>query len=226
MGFRNLLDQLDYFRDLHTGDKEWFPLVLLRVANGESLNDIAEKLMCHGTVLREFVRRNDDLEAEYQSVLEKKKEMFSEALLNRTASAALATIQDAQTASGDWQDISLWSKPMLAAADAAEFGPDGRPYKIKMDAGKHADRLGRMLGMDKTGQTNVNVVSLVNILTRLPKAGQIKGDVEDATSADPKQIASEPDAGEEAQAATPAGTLLLDNPPRQAVQAVPAMEPL
>ena len=218
------LEQLQYFEDTAEGHPEWYPATLIRVMDGESLNSIAQGYACFGVVLREWIKRDDDREAAYQEALEKKREMFAEALLDRTASAALATIQDAQTASGDWQDVALWSGPMLAAADAAEFGPDGRPYKIKMDAGKHADRLGRMLGMDKSGQTNVNVVSLVNILTRLPKAGQINGDVEDATYPAPAQVAQkEADAGETVGAATPHGNLLLDKSPRQSAP-VPAYQ--
>jgi hypothetical protein len=220
LGFRNLLDQYDYFRDLNAGDKRWFPELLLRVMNGEQLRKIAEDLQCHGTVLREFIRRDDDLETEYQAVLEKKREMAGEELLDSTIAAARANVQDARNGSGtDWLEVDQWPKGLLAAADTVEFGSDGRPFKIKADVGKSKDRLARMLGLEKS-EANVNLsVSLVSVLSGMP-AGAIRqrpGAVEDATYSAPKQVSEKADAGEEAPAVTPAGTLLLDNPPRQAV---------
>lgn len=223
MGFRNLLSQLKYFEGIHDGEKEWFPKVIMRVGMGESLKSIAEELNCYPQVLREFIHNDDDREAAYLEALERKREMAGEELFDSTLAASRATVHDAQTSSGEWLEMGLWPKGLLAAADTMEFGADGRLYKLKADVSKSKDRLARMLGLDKNEQ-NVNLsVSLVSVLSGMP-AGAIRQRpgaqaVEDATYSEPKQVAQkETVAGEAADTATPAGTLLLDNPPRQAVQ--------
>jgi hypothetical protein len=214
------LEQLQYFQDTADGHKDWWPGVLIRVMDGESLKSIAENYACFGVVLREWIKRDDDRETAYQEALEKKREMAGEELLDSTIAAARANVQDARNGSGtDWLEVDQWPKGLLAAADTVEFGSDGRPFKIKADVGKSKDRLARMLGLEKSEQ-NVNLsVSLVSVLSGMP-AGAIRqrpGAVEDATYSAPKQVSEKADAGEEAPAVTPAGTLLLDNPPRQAV---------
>lgn len=218
------LDQLEYFQDLVDKRPEWYPATLIRVMDGESLKDIAHEYACHGVVLREFIKRDDDRESAYQEALEKKREMAGEELLDSTIAAARTSIQDAQSSSGEWLDVAMWPKGLLAAADQAEFGADGRVYKIKADVGKSKDRLARMLGMEKTEQ-NVNLsVSLVSVLSGMP-AGAIRQRpgaqaVEDAAYVAPAQVAQkETDAGEGLGAATPHGNLLLDNPPRPSVPA-------
>jgi hypothetical protein len=162
----------------------------MRVMGGKSLREIAQSYNCNYSPLREFIREDDERESAYQEVLEKKKQDHSEELIDRTARAAFATVQDALTGDGGTLDIAQWPTPLLAACDTAEFGPTGQIYKIKMDAGKHQDRLGRMLGMDKSGQTNLNIASLVNVLAEMP-AGAIRQrpgaqPIEDATYVKPE----------------------------------------
>ena len=62
-----------------------------------------------------------------------------------------------------------------------------------MDAGRHGDRLAKMLGMDKTGQTNVSFsMSLVGVLSEMPPAPRrVRQDVEDAELVEQKAIAPE-----------------------------------
>lgn len=213
------LEQLQFFEDLADGEPNWWPGVLIRVMDGESLKDIAADHACFGVVLREWIKREDDREAAYQDSLEKKREMCGEELLDTTISAARSTLQDAQTSSGDWLEVGLWPKGLLAAAESVEFSPDGRPYKIKMESGKARERLAKMLGMEKTEQ-NVNLsVSLVSVLSGMPAgAPRLRpGAVEDAKYVEPEKIEKVADAGEAVQAATPTGTLLLDTPPRREV---------
>lgn len=182
------------------------------------MSEIAEGYACLGVVLREWIRREDDREAAYQDALDRKREMRTEALMDRTAAAAFSTVQDAQTSSGDWLEVAMWPKGLLAAASDVEFGPDGRPYKIKMDSGKHQDRLSKMLGLDKSQQTTLNIASLVNVLSEMPNgAPRIKPGaqgIEDATYVAPAVVAApKADAPETAAAATPAGTLLPGKSP-------------
>lgn len=223
MSFRNLLDQLAYFRDLHLKQPGWYSELLMRVMSGEGLKEIAAKYACHYSPLREFIREDDDRESEYQSVIEKKREMAGEELLDSTIAAARTSVQDARNGDGtDWLEVDHWPKGLLAAADTVEFSSDGRPFKIKADVGKSKDRLARMLGLEKS-EANVNLsVSLVSVLSGMP-AGAIRQRpgpqaVEDATYSAPKQVEKETDAGEAADTPPPAGNLLLDNPPRQAVR--------
>jgi hypothetical protein len=199
------LQQLQYFEDRAEKEPDFWPGILLQTVSGESLKEIAAEWLCLGVVLREWIKRDDDREQAYQEALERKREMHSEALLDRTAAAAFASVQDAQTGSGDWLDVQMWPKGLLAAADTVEFGPDGRPYKIKMDAGKHGDRLARMLGMDKTGQTNVNLsMSLIGVLSEMPAAAKraLKThDVSDAEEVAPKLVTDAPELAEPATTA-------------------------
>lgn len=229
------LMQMDAFEKESTSDKNWWPSVLLRVMDGETLAEIAGKLLCNGSALRQWIKLEDWREEEYLDTLERRREMLGEELLGRTARAAMATVQDAQSASGEWLDVAVWPKGLLAAADSVEFGADGRPYKIKMAAGKHADRLGRLLGLDKPATVNVGITSLVNVLSGMP-AGAPRmrpGQVEDAEVVEPKRIESKhsesvaqtgseqvADAGETARPATSAGDpppLPLDRSPRRSV---------
>ena len=151
------LMQLDRFEDEHNVDPQFFPGIILRVVDGESMNQIAKDWICNGSVLREWIRREPEREIEYQEALERKNELRTEELKDRTAQAAFSTIQDARNGSGtEWLQVDQCPPGLLAAADSVEFGADGTPYKIKMDAGRHGDRLAKMLGMDKTGQTNVS----------------------------------------------------------------------
>ena len=184
--------QMDALEERAAGDPAWWTGVLMRVMDGESLREIGNDYGCMGVVMRQWIKLEDSREEAYQDALEKKKEMFGEALLDRTAAAAMANVQDAQSGSGDWLDVQMWPKGLLAAADAVEFGPDGRPYKIKMDAGKHADRLGRLLGLDKPATVNVGITSLVNVLSGMP-AGAPRmrpGEIEDAEVVGPRQLES------------------------------------
>ena len=209
MRLKTLLEELKFFDDLTLKEPDWFQVFLIRILNGDSLTDMALEHMCFPGSLREWIRRDDERETAYQDTLEKQREMRSQALMDRTAAAAFATVQDARNGSGtEWLEIDQWPKGLLAAADKVEFSEQGKPFKISMEAGKHADRLSRMLGMDKTGQTSVNITSLVSVLSEMPP-GAIR------QRPGPKLV--EADAGEGADAARPAGTLLLDNPPRQAV---------
>lgn len=187
------LMQLDELEDRHAKDGQFFPGLMMRVVDGDSLNEIAKEWFGNGSVLREWIKREDDREIAYQEAIERKNEMRSEELKDRTAAAAFATVQDAQSSSGEWLDVAMWPKGLLAAADSVEFGPNGTPYKIKMDAGKAADRLGKMLGLDKTGQTNVSFsMSLVGVLSEMPPAPRrVRQDVEDAELIEQKAIAPE-----------------------------------
>ena len=157
------LQQLQELQNRSDGDSKWWPAVLIRIVDGEPLNAIARDYACLGVVLREWIRREDDREEQYQEALERKREMRSETLMDRTAAGAFASVADAQTGSGGWLEVSQWPPGLLAACDSVEFGPDGTPYKIRMDAGKHADRLARLMGLDKSQQTNINVMSLVGV---------------------------------------------------------------
>jgi len=188
------LMQLQSLEDRSDGDPNWWPGVLLRVMDGESLKEVAGAYGCLGVVLREWIRREDVREEAYQDALDKKREMRGEELMDRTAAAAMASVQDAQTGSGDWLDVQMWPRGLLAAADQVEFGADGRPYKIKMDAGKHADRLAKLLGLDKSQQVNIGITSLVNVLSEMP-AGAIRQrpgaeQIEDAEVVPAKRIES------------------------------------
>lgn len=184
------LMQMDEFEKESTKDANWWPSVLLRVMEGDSLAEIAGKLLCNGAALRQWIKLEDWREDEYLETLERRREMLGEELLGRTARAAMATVQDAQSGSGEWLEVGMWPKGLLAAADSVEFGSDGRPFKIKMDAGKHADRLGRLLGLDKPVAVNVGITSLVNVLSGMP-AGAPRmrpGQVEDAEVIPAKRI--------------------------------------
>lgn len=186
------LQQLQEFEDRSNGDPQWWPAIIIQIVEGDSLKEIAARYACLGVVLREWIKRDDDREQEYQEALERKREMRAEELMDRTAAAAFASVQDAQTGSGGWLDVAQWPKGLLAAADTVEFGPDGSPYKIKMDAGKHGDRLARMLGMDRSGQGQVNLsLSLVGVLSEMPAAAKrLKStDVSEAQIIPPMQIA-------------------------------------
>ena len=213
------ITQLQWLEENAEKNPAWYPATLIRVVAGESINVIAEEYTCYGVVLREWIKRDDDRETAYQEALERKREMAGEELFDSTLAATRASIQDARNGSGtDWLEVDQWPKGLLAAADTMEFGSDGRLFKIKADVGRSKDRLGRMLGLDKTEQ-NVNLsVSLVGVLSSMPP-GNIRQRpgaqaVEDATYL--KEAQKEADAGEGADTATSAGTLLLDNPPRQA----------
>ena len=229
------LMQLQELEDRSEGDPNWWRGVLLRVMDGEGLKEIAAGYCCLGVVLREWIARDSEREDAYQEALERKKEMRVEELLDRTAAAAMANVQDAQTGSGEWLDVQMWPRGLLAAADQVEFGPDGRPYKIKMDAGRHGDRLAKMLGLDKSQQVNVGITSLVNVLSDMP-AGAIRQRpgaqaVEDALVVEPKVLESvaqtgggralEADAGEVLREREPQGNPPPDSPPRRSVSYEP-----
>ena len=189
------LEELQYFEDKAEELPRWYADTLIRVMDGESLKDIAEGYACHGVVLLEWIRRDPNRLEAYEEALEKKREMIAEELVSRTARAAFATVQDAQNASGEWLEIQSWPKGLLAAADSAEFGPDGRVFKIKMDAGKAADRLAKLMGMDKSQQPQVNLsMSLIGLLSDMPAAPRrLKpGEVAEAEVVPPKQIQAVP----------------------------------
>ena len=218
------LAQLDFLED-QLAEPAWWPGVLMRVVDGETLNEIAKNYGCNGSVLREWMKREDDREVAYQEAIERKAEMRREELQDRTARAAFATVQDAQSSSGEWLEVQMWPSGVLAAADDVEFGPDGRPYKIKMNSGKAGDRLARMLGMDRTGQTQVNLsMSLVGVLSEMPPAARREIRKHDVSDADvvPAKVLTEADAPESAVAVTPAArsSLAVGTPGRSVVGAI------
>lgn len=198
----------------------------MRVVDGESMNEIARDYGCNGSVLREWIKREDDREVAYQEALERKREMAQEELLDRTRKAAFADVQQARNGSGtDWLEVDQWPAGLVAAADDVEFGPDGRPYKIKMNSGKAGDRLARMLGMDKSGQTNVNLsMSLVGVLSEMPPAARREIRKHDVSDADvvPAKVLTEADAPESAVTVKPAASssLAVAAPGRSVVGAI------
>ena len=166
--------QLEELDRMHKLDPKWWDLVLARIGQGESTWTLAEENHYFPSVFRYWIRSNDEREAAYQRALEERKETWIESLQVRAARGASATILDAKTASGEWLDVNLWPKGLLAACESVEFGPDGTPYKIRMDSGKHAERLAKYVGLDKQEGTSVNVYSLVGILSEMPKAKTIE----------------------------------------------------
>ena len=83
MSFRDLLDELKYFRGLHSKQEGWYSELLMRVLSGKSLREIAASYNCNYSPLREFIREDDERESAYQEVLEKKKQDHADELLDR-----------------------------------------------------------------------------------------------------------------------------------------------
>lgn len=208
--------QLDELNARHAAEPEWWEGCLIRVSDGESLWDIAADYIYIGSVLRHWVKADDKRETDYIDAVERRKEGWTDKLQTRTAKAAFATVDQALTGDGGALEISQWSPALLAACDTAEFGPNGQIYKVKMDSGKALDRLGKYVGLDKSSEVNVNVYSLVGILTSLPKAG-----VERQIEAEDAVLVA--DAGESVPSASSTGNLLPVSSPRQAV---PSYEPI
>ncbi len=192
--------QLKELDERFAKEPEWWDGCLIRVAMGESLWDIAADYIYIGSVLRHWVKANDARESAYIDAVERRKEGWTDKLQTRTARAAFATVDQALTGDGGALEISQWSPALLAACDTAEFGPHGQIYKVKMDSGKALDRLGKYVGLDKSGEANINIYSLVGILSGLPKAG-----VEALPDA-PKQITDV----EDAVLVTDAGEIVLE----------------
>ncbi len=209
--------QLKELDERFAKEPEWWEGCLIRIEAGDCIWDIAQEYLYHRSVMRNWIRADDKRETAYIDAMERRKEGWIEKLHSNTAKAAFASVQDALTGDGGALEISQWPAGLVAACDTAEFGPNGQLYKVKMDAGKASDRLARYMGIDKSAEVNVNVYSLVGILSGLPKAGV------EALPSEPKQVEAEDAvyvetvAGEGAQAVTPAGTPLPDTPPRQAV---------
>ena len=139
-----------------------------RVVNGDGIEEIARDVGVRVDVLRKWIREDEVRNMEYAEAREMRDELRAERLKDRTAAGAFATVQDALTASGEWLDVNLWPSGLLAACDQVEFSPEGKPYKIKMNTTGHADRLARMLGLDQTGKTEVNIQGLVGVLSGMP----------------------------------------------------------
>lgn len=194
----------------HAKDPKWWEGCLMRIADGDSIWDLCEKTEYNKRPFREWIRSDPEREKAYLDAIESRTEGWIERLQSRAARAAFASVQDALTGDGGALEIAQWPSGLVSACDTAEFGPTGQLYKAKMDTGKAADRLAKYIGLDKAGDVNVNVYSLVGILSGLPKAG-----VEKQIEAEDAVLATV--AGEGAQAATPVGNLLPDTPPRQAV---------
>lgn len=202
--------QLDELNARHAAEPEWWEGCLIRIEAGDCIWDIAQEYLYHRSVLRNWIRADEKRETAYIDAMDRRKEGWIEQLQTRTARAAFASVDQALTGDGGALEIGQWPPALLAACDTAEFGPNGQIYKVKMDAGKASERLAKYVGLDKAGDVNVNVYSLVGILQGLPKAG-----VEKQIEAEDAILVS--DAGESAQAATPAGNLLPVSSPRQAV---------
>jgi len=168
---KNHLLQLEELSLRHAKEPEWWQGCLIRISGGESLWDLCDEYCYFRSVFRHWIRADDKRETAYLDAMDQRKEGWIEKLQTRTANAAFATVQDALTGDGGALEISQWRQGLLSACDTAEFGPNGQIYKVKMDTGKAQERLARYVGLDKSNDLNVNVYSLVGILSGLPKAG-------------------------------------------------------
>lgn len=182
----------------HRSDPKWWEGCLIRIADGDSIFDLCRDVVGYRkSVFRDWIRADPARETAYLEAIDNRKEGWIEQLQSRAARAAFANVQDALTGSGDALEIAQWPAGLVSACDTAEFGPTGQIYKVKMDTGRAAERLSRYLGLDKAGEVNVNVYSLVGILSGLPKAGveslPAPKDVEDAVivSSDPIKATAE-----------------------------------
>lgn len=201
----------------HAREPTWWEGCLIRIAEGDSIWDLCDGTEYNKRPFREWIRSDPEREKAYVDAIESRTEGWIERLQSRAARAAFASVQDGLTGDGGALGIDQWPAGLVAACDTAEFGPTGQLYKTKMDSGKAADRLAKYIGLDKAGDVNVNVYSLVGILSGLPKAG-----VEKQIEAEDAVLVA--DAGENAQQVTPAGNLLPENSPRQPVIEVPELQ--